>query len=117
MKKLAILLMKAPYGDINAAEAVRHALGAVAGDIDVSLVLADRGILLATKGQDEGDTGFTNLGESLKDCIDMGVDVYAEKASLRQERLEEADLIEGVNVIAGSEVSDIVGEADKTMIF
>ena len=27
MSKIAMILRKAPYGDINAAEAVRHAMG------------------------------------------------------------------------------------------
>lgn len=55
MSKIAMILRKAPYGDINAAEAVRHAMGGAADELSVSLVLVDSGVLLARKGQD--DTG------------------------------------------------------------
>ena len=44
MSKIAMILRRAPYGDINAAEAVRHALGAVSDDIEVSLILVDGGV-------------------------------------------------------------------------
>jgi sulfur relay (sulfurtransferase) DsrF/TusC family protein len=117
MKKLAIISRKAPYGDINAAEAVRHAMGGVGDEIEVSLVLVDAGVLLARRGQEVGETGFTDLGEALKDSVDMGVAVYADRGSLREHHMESADVAEGVRVVNGSEVADLVKEADSTMIF
>lgn len=117
MKKIAILLTREPYGLINAAEAVRHALGAVGDDIEVSLLLVDGGALLAADGQEEGDTGFSNLGSSLKDCVDMGVTVCAEKDSLARARLGGADIVEGVEVVGATKVAELVKEADQTMIF
>jgi len=51
MENIAMIVRKAPYGDINAAEAVRHALGAAADDIKTSLILLDSGVLLAKKGK------------------------------------------------------------------
>lgn len=117
MKKLAIVLRKAPYGDTNAAEAVRHALGAAGEELEVSLIMVDSGTLLAKEGQLEEGTGLTNLGSALKDCIEMSVGVYAEKASLRQEQLDEGDLIEGVRVINGTEAGELIKESHSTMIF
>jgi hypothetical protein len=73
MANVAMILKRSPYGDINAAEAVRHALGAVSFEISVNLILVDGGVLLAKKGQDDSGTGFTNLEATLKDCLDMGV--------------------------------------------
>jgi sulfur relay (sulfurtransferase) DsrF/TusC family protein len=117
MNKLAIILRRPPYGDINAAEAVRHALGAVGEEIEVSLLLLDSGILLAKENQNDTGTGMTNLGAALKDCIDMGVNVYADKTSLREEHVDEKDLIEGINIINSSELAEHIKEADKTVIF
>jgi sulfur relay (sulfurtransferase) DsrF/TusC family protein len=51
--------------DINSAEAVRHALGAVSGELSVDLTLVDGGVLLAKKGQDDTETGLTNLEGAL----------------------------------------------------
>lgn len=117
MGKITMILRKPPYGDINAAEAVRHALGAASGDMKVSLVLVDGGVLLARKGQDDTGTGFTNLEGALKDCIDMGVEVYADKSSVREQYLETADILSGVKVVNGAEIAGIVNEAKTTMIF
>ncbi len=117
MKSLAILLTREPYGAINAAEAVRHALGAVGEELEISLLLVGGGVLLAAKGQDEADTGFTNLGEAVKDCVDMGVTVGADEGSLGKAKLEKADMVEGVEVVGGSKIAAIVKAADRTMIF
>ncbi|MFO0751708.1 MAG: DsrE family protein [Thermodesulfovibrionales bacterium] len=117
MGKITILLKRSPYGDINAAEAVRHAMGGAAGELKVDIVLTDGGVLLARKGQDDTGTGFTNLGAALKDCLDMGVAVYADKPSMREHRLEAVDMVEGVAVSGSSEIAEIIKEAATVMIF
>ncbi|MGD2079998.1 MAG: DsrE family protein [Nitrospirota bacterium] len=116
-ESICIILRRAPYGSVDAAEAVRHALGGVSEEMDTRLVLFDSGVHAALKAQDASGTEYDSIGEGIGDCVDMDVKVYADKSSLREERLEEADLLEGVKVISGSEASDIVGGADKVMIF
>ncbi len=115
--KLAVVLTKAPYGDIQAAEAVRHAMGAVGDEIDVTLLLVDDGVYLAKKGQDVGESGYTELGESVSDLIDMGCSVLAEKNSLREAGLDAEDIVDNVKVVTGYEISETIMESDKTMIF
>ena len=117
MGHIAMILRKPPYGDINAAEAVRHALGAATGDWKVSLILVDGGVLLAKKGQDDTGTGFTNLETTLKDCVDMGVDVYADYLSMVEQSVKEEELPTGVQVKNESDIASILKEADKAMIF
>ena len=117
MGHVAMILRKPPYGDINAAEAVRHALGAVSGDWKVSLVLVDGGVLLARGGQDDTGSGFTNLEEALKDCCAMDVGVYAEDLSLEEYSVKAEDMVPGVQVRAGSDIASIIKSADKTLIF
>jgi predicted peroxiredoxin len=117
MGKIAMILRKPPYGDINAAEAVRHALGAASGDIEVSLVLVDGGVLLSRKGQDDTGTGFTNLESTLKDCVEMGVEVFADNLSLIDHGLKKEDIIEGVEIAGESDIAALLKEADTSMIF
>jgi predicted peroxiredoxin len=117
MGKIAMILRKPPYGDINAAEAVRHALGAASGDIEVSLVLVDGGVLLSRKGQDDTGTGFTNLEATLKDCVEMGVEVFADNLSLIEYSLKKEDIIEGVEIAGESDIAALLKEADTSMIF
>ncbi len=115
--RLSVILTRPPYGDVQAAEAVRHALGAIGEDMEVRLILCDAGVMVAKKGQSEGDTGYTNLGESLKDVIEMGGDVIADRGSVREFGLEPEDVIEGVRIVNGYELSEAVKESDRTMIF
>jgi tRNA 2-thiouridine synthesizing protein D len=117
MGKIAMILRKPPYGDINAAEAVRHALGAMSGDIAVSLILVDGGVHLAKKGQDDTDTGFTNLEATLKDCAEMGVEVFADSLSLIEQDLRKEDIVEGVKVVDESAIAALLKQAGSTMIF
>lgn len=117
MGKIAMILRKPPYGDINAAEAVRHALGAVSGDIEVSLILFDGGVLLARKGQDDTGTGFTNLETTLKDCMEMGVEVIADNLSLIEQGLKKEDVLDGVEAANENDIAAIIKKADTTMIF
>lgn len=117
MANIAMILKRSPYGDISAAEAVRHALGAVSGELSVDLILVDSGVLLAKKGQDDAGTGFTNLEGALKDCLDMGVPVYADADSLKAHRLAQDEMVEGVQVVTGGELGRLVKEAKTTMIF
>jgi predicted peroxiredoxin len=117
MASVAMILKRSPYGDINAAEAVRHALGAVSFEMSVDLILVEGGVLLARKGQDDTGTGFTNLEGALKDCLDMGVAVYADDRSLKIQHVGQENLVEGVKAVSSKEISRLLKEAKSTMIF
>jgi len=117
MGNVAMILKRSPYGDINAAEAVRHALGAVSFEMSVDLILVDGGVFLAKKGQDDKGTGFTNLESTLKDCVDMGVAVYADTASLKARGVTAADLVENVKLVSAKEIAGLIKDARSTMIF
>ncbi|MBI5641428.1 MAG: DsrE family protein [Nitrospirae bacterium] len=117
MGKIAMILRKPPYGDINAAEAVRHTLGAVSGDMEALLILVDGGVLLARKGQDDTATGFTNLEATLKDCKEMGAEIFADNLSVIEYGLRKEDMVEGVAVANESDIAAMLKQADTTMIF
>ncbi len=117
MEHIAMILRKPPYGDINAAEAVRHALGGVSGEFKVSLIMTDGGVLLAKKGQDDTGTGFTNLEATLKDCVDMDVEVLVEQSSLMENKIGEGNIVEGIKVASMDEIAQVLKKADSTMIF
>jgi tRNA 2-thiouridine synthesizing protein D len=117
MGNVAMILKRSPYGDINAAEAVRHALGAVSFEMSVDLILVDGGVLLAKKGQDDAGTGFTNLEGTLKDCLEMGVSVYADVVSLKAQRVASNDIVENVKLVGSKEIAGLLKDAKATMIF
>lgn len=117
MEKVAVVLRKAPYGEMNAAEAVRHAMGGASNEWDVSFILMDSGALLAKKGQDVSGAESTNLEEALTDCINMGVKVYVDKPSLREQHLEAGDIQDGLQIVDAMEVAGLIQEAKATLIF
>lgn len=117
MASVSIILRRPPYGDINAAEALRHALGGVTSGNDVNLIMVDGGVFTAKRGQIEEGTGFTNLEATLKDCIDMGIKVYIDKVSMKENYLDPEMIIDGCSIVNSHEISSIVKESDKTMIF
>lgn len=117
MENITILLRRPPYGSVDASEALRHALGGVTNDMAVQLVLVDGGVHAARKGQDIALTEYMSVGEGLKDCLDMGVEVYADRSSLMEERLDTKDITEGVKVAGGTEIAELLGRATVTLIF
>jgi tRNA 2-thiouridine synthesizing protein D len=117
MSKVAMILRKPPYGDINAAEALRHVMGGIDAELDISLILVDGGVLLAKKGQDQSGSGFTNLEKTLQVCINMETKVYADKSSIKEQHLELTDIVAGVKIVNSSEIAEIVKVAETTLIF
>ena len=118
MASVCIILRKPPYGSVDAAEAIRHALGgATTEDVRTSLILVDGGVNAARRAQDSSGTSYMSLAEGIRDSIDMGAEVYADKSSLKDEFIEQASLVDGVRVVNGSEIAGIIAASDVTMIF
>jgi tRNA 2-thiouridine synthesizing protein D len=117
MADVAMILKRSPYGCVNAAEAIRHAMGAVVNEMSVDMVLVDGGVLLAKKGQDGAGTGLTGLEGPLKDCLEMEIPVYVDEGSLEAQGLAEEDLVEGVKRTDGSKIARLLKDARTTIIF
>lgn len=114
MDTVTIISRKPPYGLITAAEAVRHALGA-GDDFKAILLLFDGGVYLAKKGQDMGDTGFSNLEEALGLTEDL--EICVDRESMISKGLKEEDLIDSIKVIGPDEITGIIKKSHSTMIF
>ncbi|MBI4828343.1 MAG: DsrE family protein [Nitrospinae bacterium] len=114
---VAIMLTREPYGSINAAEAIRHALGAVANDLRVSLVLTDGGVLTAARGQNEADSGFTSLEGAIRDLLSLKAPVLVDRESLGKAGLAEGGLIEGVTMVDPAGVARAIAGADHLLFF
>ena len=117
MKSISIILRRPPYGSVEAAEAIRHALGGKTEDMDVNLILLDNGVHVARKGQDISGTSYLCAEDGIRDCIDMGVSVYADNLSMINAHLRADDMVEGVIFSEGSEIADVISDSEITMIF
>lgn len=114
---VSIILRRPPYGTIDAPEAIRHALGGITEDMVVNLILIDGGVNAARKGQDISNTKYLSIEEGIRDCINMGVNVYADRSSLKAEYIESEGIIEGVVITNSLDIADIIKESNVTMIF
>jgi sulfur relay (sulfurtransferase) DsrF/TusC family protein len=117
MKSISIILRRPPYGTVDAPEAIRHALGGVTEELPVKLILLDGGVNAARKKQDTSATAYLNMEAGVRDCIDMGVEVYADKGSMEEALLSVDDMIEGVVVADRSRIAAALAETGTTMIF
>jgi len=117
MGSVSILLRKPPYGTVDAAEAIRHALGGVSEDMSVKLILLNGGVFAAKKGQDVSSTQYSSVEEGIRDCIAMGVEVFVDKGSMKEHQLEPEQLIDGVTVANSYEIAEIIKSTDTVMIF
>lgn len=117
MDSISIILRRPPYGTIDAPEAIRHALGGVVEEMSVRLILVDGGVHAARKEQDVSNTAYLNMEAGIRDCIDMGVEVYLDKAALEAERLGREDFIDGVMIATGPELAKVIAGTNTTMIF
>jgi sulfur relay (sulfurtransferase) complex TusBCD TusD component (DsrE family) len=116
MGSICIVLKRHPYGTVDAAEAIRHALGGVTQEMDVRLVLLAGGVNAARRGHDMGGTSYLSIEDGIKDCIDMGVVVTAEKEALAEAGIT-GKLIDGVEVADSALIAGFVKESDTVMLF
>jgi sulfur relay (sulfurtransferase) DsrF/TusC family protein len=117
MGNISIILRRPPYGTVDAPEAIRHALGGITEDLSINLILVDGGVNAARKQQEISDTGYLSAETGIKDCIDMGAAVYADKNSLTEENIGADTLVEGVILASGPEIAEIIKKSETTMIF
>ncbi len=123
MDALCVMIRKAPYGAIEAAEGLRHLIAA-AGTMAASAVLLDDGVYLARRGQDPGDSGWVNLSGALERALtDCRADpsrrlaVYVHEASLQDRSLDPASLIPGVELAGDDRVAAVLADARCLLVF
>lgn len=117
VKSFGVLLRKPPYGSVEAAEAVRHALGGITEELEVKVILLDGGVNAARKNQDPAGTEYSSIEEGIRDCIDMGAEVFADELSLKQHALPTRDVIDGVQIADSQGIAAIIRGCSQVMIF
>ena len=119
-KSVCILVRRAPYGVIQAAEAVRHINGAVTNGFDTTAVFADDGIYVLKTGQDARGTSFTSLSGALNDTLakpEPQAKILVHRSSAEARGLSDNDLISGVTWISDSELAALIAETPNVMTF
>lgn len=137
-KSVTVVLRRAPYGGLQAAEAVRHLNGGVANGMETSLLLLGDGVYVARQGQ-AAAPGWTSLSEVLVQVMkyrprrpsapggsgaavdrDGGENqawVYVHGGALAERGLGEGDLVPGVEVVDDEGAALLVAGSAATIVY
>ncbi len=115
---LCILIRRPPYGQIHAAEAVRHLGGALAEGIPTNVLLVDDGVYVARDGQDVGSTPWTALVAPLTKGIANGARVYVHTPSAQTRGLLNAEhFIVGIELADDEGFARVLAQSDAVMVY
>lgn len=115
---LAILIRRTPYGQIHAAEAIRHMGGALGDGIQTNVLLVDDGVYTAHEGQNPGETGFTSLADALAKGIAKGARVYLHLPSAQARGLlNDPHLMVGVDCIDDDGFARVLAESEMVLVY
>jgi len=124
-KDILIVVRHGPYSGFQAAEALRHANGAMSLGFRPIVVLLDDGIYLATAEQDSGESQWLTLGETLEEIIARGLyekkdapaEFYVEKDSLVKRGMDLEELVEGLELIDNQKTSELMAVNRLQLVF
>jgi sulfur relay (sulfurtransferase) DsrF/TusC family protein len=120
-ESLCILVRRAPYGTIHAAEAFRHLVGALNSGLTVTTILVDDGIYMAKTNQKTQTFGWTSLSESLSSFLNTAkakdTKVYVHDSSLKIRGIEKEDLIEGIELMDDKKLAELLSASHSVMLF
>lgn len=126
-KSLCVIIRRAPYGMIHAAEAVRLVNGGVAYGIPTAAIFIDDGVYVAKDNQNAEQTDWASLSDTLKRTLEVTIEseerienrvqIYVHEESMREKGLDNKDLVEGVKVIDDNELAEIITNADAVAVF
>lgn len=111
---------RGPYGSIQSAEALRHALGALGKGWEVVLALTGDAVLTALPGQSPPPGEWISLGEAVHDLLQGGTGraaVLVEDGALAARGLQARDLIPGARPGSPREIAGALARCERVLIF
>ena len=104
--KVAVLMRKAPYGSVYAAEGFRSMMGIGVFEMDISAIFVDDGVYALVKGQSPAKLDMKPLGEGFPMLPDFGVTkFFVHDRSLSERGLTPDDLVIDVEILDDASVA------------
>ncbi|HDQ73326.1 MAG TPA: sulfurtransferase complex subunit TusC [Chloroflexi bacterium] len=117
-EKVAVLMRKAPYGSVYAAEGFRSMMGIGVFEMDITVIFVDDGVYTLIKGQEPGALDMKPLGEGFPMLPDFGVDkFYVHEQSLSERGLTRDDLLIDVEIVDSAGVARLLEESGAILPF
>ena len=118
---VCLIIRKAPYGKINAAEAVRHVNGALASGLEPLVILMGDGVYLGRDNQQAAKAGWTSLSDALSQVPTAKggerARFYAHQESLADRGIEPHDLMKQFKVVSSQEMAGFVASCPRVLLF
>ncbi len=116
MKKVAIVLQDAPYGNEKSWNALRLAEAMLTGGMHVRIFLYGDSVLVAKKDQ-APPKGFYNIGEMLAKLVHKGAEVVSCYTCTKARGLGQEDFIDGARVGKTLDLARWVKDSDNVLVF
>lgn len=114
-KKLCLIIRRAPFGSLHAAEGIRLANGVTVYGGELAIVLVDDGVYVAKKSKRAEESGWTSLSDELTK-LSRQAKICVHAASLRSAGFDAESLVDGVTPIDDEEFVDIMAESDSIIV-
>ncbi len=118
--RLGIVVRRGPYGRIHAAEALRHAGGAVAKGWEVAVILLGDGVYTAMPYQFSPDGSWISLSDALHGLLNQSgsrLGLYVHDRSLTERGLEPSDIFRQCRVVGMDLISRVLAESGRVLVF
>lgn len=97
---VTVLMRKAPYGSVYAAEGFRSIMGIGVFEMDVSVLFVDDGVYALVKGQNPAGLDMKPLGDGFPMLADFDVNrFYVHDQSLSERGLTPDNLVMDVEIV------------------
>ncbi len=116
MKKVLLIVNRAPFGSVFAAEALRAGIAFAGMDLETKLLFADDGVFCLLKDQHPEIAQMTSLGEGFSNAGEFGLKIFADTESISERNLKNDSLIE-VKQVTKQHIRDFIDEAEAIINF
>ena len=118
MKKVAVLMRKAPYGSVYTAEGFRSVMGVGIFEMDAALIFVEDGVYALVKDQNPEKLDMQPLGEGFPMLPEFGVNgFYVHQPSLEERGLSVDDLVMEVQLIDNAGLAELLAEHGAVLSF
>jgi tRNA 2-thiouridine synthesizing protein C len=116
--KVAVLMRKAPYGSVYAAEGFRSMMGIGVFEMDISVIFVDDGVYTLVKGQNPAELDMKPLGQGFPMLPDFGVTkFFVHDRSLSERGLTLDDLVIDVEALDDASVAREMASCEIVLPF
>lgn len=112
---LCLIIRKAPFGTLHAAEGIRLANGKIAHGGGLTIVLVDDGVYVAKKCQRAEESGWTSLSDEVA-RLAKRARICVHTGSLKSAGISAESLVDGIAQIDDQELANIIVDSDSTII-